>query len=189
MNPHPVTASMKEHKELSYKEVAATWQQGWAPVGSGKPLDHPEVSHHFVGVCLAIAVLCMIGIAFISLGALHIDECSLEKHIPIYVLVQGVVFLLMGCTLTILLSSDKLILFFLLLCMLSTFWFCWLITGSLWVFNHYTSYHGQCHDVLYLFAFWTLIVQYIGLCIAALVMIIYCCFFCIMVWACMAVHG
>ncbi|KAM4721271.1 uncharacterized protein WCC33_007598 isoform 2-T2 [Rhinophrynus dorsalis] len=61
--------------------------------------------------------------------------------------------------------------------------------GSIWVFRHHTSYHGQCHDVLFLFAFWTLIVQYIGLSIAFLASVIYCCFFCIMLWACVAVNG
>ncbi|KAG8563575.1 hypothetical protein GDO81_016140 [Engystomops pustulosus] len=142
-----------------------------------------------VGVCLVIAVLCIAGISFIIIGTFYLGECSLERHIPVYVLVQGVLFLLIGCTLVMLLSSDKLILFFLFFCTLSIFWFCWLITGSIWVFRHYLSYHGQCHDVLYLFAFWTLIVQYIGLSIAFLASVIYCCFFCIMLWACLAVHG
>ncbi|XP_073461304.1 uncharacterized protein [Aquarana catesbeiana] len=158
-----------------------------APMAGNKECCKPDL--FTVGVCLAIAVLCILGITFISMGALYLDKCTLERYIPIYVLVQGIIFLLMGCTVTILLSSDKLILFFLFICTLSTFWFCWLITGSIWVFTHYISYHGQCHEVLYLFAFWTLIVQYIGLCITCLVLIIYCCFFCIMVWACMAVHG
>lgn len=141
------------------------------------------------GVCLVIAVLCIAGISFIIIGTLYLGECALEKHIPVYVLVQGVLFLLIGCTLVMLLSTDKLILFCFFFCTLSIFWFCWLITGSIWVFRHYLSYHGQCHDVLYLFAFWTLIVQYIGLGIAFLASVIYCCFFCIMLWACLAVHG
>ncbi|XP_063801195.1 transmembrane protein 272-like [Pseudophryne corroboree] len=142
-----------------------------------------------VGVCLATTVLCIAGITFISIGSFYLDECELERYIPIYVLVQGIIFLLAGCTLVILLSSDKLILFFLIFCTLSIFWFCWLITGSVWVFRHFISYHGQCHNVLYLFAFWTLIVQYIILSTAFLASVIYCCFFCILLWACTAVHG
>lgn len=142
-----------------------------------------------VGVCLVIAVLCIAGISFVIIGTFYLGECVLERHIPVYVLVQGVLFLLIGCSLVMLLSSDKLILFCFFFCTLSIFWFCWLITGSIWVFRHYLSYHGQCHDVLYLFAFWTLIVQYIGLGIAFLASVIYCCFFCIMLWACLAVHG
>ncbi|KAM4721270.1 uncharacterized protein WCC33_007598 isoform 1-T1 [Rhinophrynus dorsalis] len=142
-----------------------------------------------VGVVLVITILCIIGTTFISIGASYLGECALERHIPIYVLVQGIHFLLVAITLLILFSSDNIVLFFLILSMLCTFWICWLITGSIWVFRHHTSYHGQCHDVLFLFAFWTLIVQYIGLSIAFLASVIYCCFFCIMLWACVAVNG
>ncbi|XP_069824268.1 transmembrane protein 272-like [Dendropsophus ebraccatus] len=142
-----------------------------------------------VGVCLVITVLCIAGISFIIIGAVYLDQCALERHIPIYVLVQGVIFLLIGCTLVMLPSNDKFFLFFLLFSTLCIFWFCWLITGSIWVFHHYLSYHGQCNDVLYLFAFWTLIIQYIGLGIAFLASVIYCCLFCIMLLACLAVNG
>ncbi|XP_053544823.1 transmembrane protein 272 [Bombina bombina] len=142
-----------------------------------------------VGVALAFAVLCIIGIAFTCVGALYLSDCPIDKHIPVFVVVQGVIFLLFAITFLILLASDSFILFFLILGMLTTFWFCWLIIGSAWVFPHYTTYQGQCNHTLYLFAFWTLIVQYIGLSIAILVAIIYCCFFCIMLLACMAVNG
>ncbi|XP_053304375.1 transmembrane protein 272-like [Spea bombifrons] len=142
-----------------------------------------------VGLIFVIGVLCIAGTAFVSIGAFYLHDCEVERHIPIYVLVQGVVLLLAGVIVLILFTRDKFILFFLLLCIPCTFWFCWLIIGSVWVFPHYTTYHGQCNDVLYLFAFWTLIVQYIGLSIAFLSTIIYGCFICIMLWACMGVNG
>ncbi|KAM4611191.1 uncharacterized protein O3C94_022655 [Discoglossus pictus] len=142
-----------------------------------------------VGVTLAIVVMCIIGITFTTIGAIYLSQCPIQRHIPIYLLVQGVHFLLVGVTLLILFTSDNFFLFFFILCTLGIFWVCWLVTGSFWVFPHYTEYHGQCHNVLYLFAFWTLIVQYIGLSIAFLAAVIYCCFFCIMLWACMAVNG
>ncbi|CAH2324947.1 Hypothetical predicted protein [Pelobates cultripes] len=142
-----------------------------------------------VSLIFAIAALCITGIAFVSIGAFYLHDCILERHIPIYLLVQGIVFLLTGLSLIILFANDKFILFFFFLCMISTFSFCWLIAGSVWVFPHYTAYTGQCNNVLYLFTFWVLIVQYIGLSIAFLSSVIYGCFICIMLWACMGVNG
>ncbi|XP_004913747.1 transmembrane protein 272 isoform X1 [Xenopus tropicalis] len=142
-----------------------------------------------VGVVLVITVLCIIGITFIIIGASYLDDCALERHIPIYVLVQGIHFLLLAAAIAIFFTSDHFVLLFLFLCILGTFWFCWLIMGSIWVFQHHINYHGKCQDVLFLFAFWMLIVQYIGLSIAFLASVIYCCFLCIMLWACVAVNG
>ncbi|MEE6515257.1 hypothetical protein FKM82_023871 [Ascaphus truei] len=142
-----------------------------------------------VAVLLSVTVLCITGIAFITVGASYIHECALERHIPIYVLVQGIHLLLVGIMLVLIFSRDNVFLFFIIFGTLTTFWFCWLITGSIWVFKHYTSYQGQCHRVLYLFAFWTLVIQYIGLGIMFLASIIYCCFICVMLWACGAVSG
>ncbi|XP_041416613.1 transmembrane protein 272-like isoform X2 [Xenopus laevis] len=168
-------------------EKCMDWKEMCRNVCSNKRCHKPDI--FTVGVVLVITILCIIGITFIIIGASYLDDCALERHIPIYVLVQGIHFLLLATTLAILFTSDHFALLFLILCILGTFWFCWLITGSIWVFQHHINYHGKCHNVLFLFAFWTLIVQYIGLSIAFLASVIYCCFFCIMLWACVAVNG
>ncbi|XP_065104601.1 transmembrane protein 272-like [Paramisgurnus dabryanus] len=133
--------------------------------------------------CLVISkLLCMaIPIAQIAIGSVYLNDCPKQNYIPIYVLVCGVfgvVLSLLACqgegghsTLSLLCSLWN--------ALVCTFLFCWLISGSVWIYSIYPPNYNQtmtgdlyCNKTLYLFAFWTTTVGYILL---ALVLLIGCC--------------
>ncbi|KAF7650146.1 hypothetical protein LDENG_00130470 [Lucifuga dentata] len=117
-------------------------------------------------------------IAQIAVGASYLDECPKQPNIPIYLVVAGVFGLLLAlsclpCTWE---SKDTPITLLSLLCMVwnclsSIFLFCWLITGSVWIYSIYepnynktaTDVDPYCDKTLYLFAFWTTTLVYIFL--------------------------
>ncbi|XP_042615626.1 transmembrane protein 272-like isoform X2 [Cyprinus carpio] len=128
-------------------------------------------------------------IAQIAIGAVYLKDCPQQHYIPVYVLVCGV-------------FSALLALLSCLPCarqteevggqttlgricnvwngLVSTFLFCWMISGSVWVYSIYPPNYNQtlardsyCNKTLYLFAFWTTTLAYILLGVA---LFIGCCF-------------
>nr|XP_046237508.1 transmembrane protein 272-like isoform X2 [Scatophagus argus] len=122
-------------------------------------------------------VVCVIPIAQIAIGAIHLNDCPRKHLIPIYLIVSGV----FGLMLTLLsclpcaqeprdanpnpLSR---------LCMtwnslISLFLFCWFIAGNVWIYSIYqpnydkstTDVDPYCDKTLYLFAFWITTLVYI----------------------------
>ncbi|XP_051576448.1 transmembrane protein 272-like isoform X2 [Myxocyprinus asiaticus] len=147
--------------------------------------------------CLVISKLLFmaIPIAQIAIGAVYLQECPQQHYIPIYVLVCGVfgVFLaLLSCLPCATETEEGGPNVLNLICtvwnaLVSTFIFCWVISGSVWIYTIYPPNYNQtlagvpyCNKTLYLFAFWTTTLGYILL---ALVLLIGCCFcICTCVW-------
>ncbi|XP_055053876.2 transmembrane protein 272 [Misgurnus anguillicaudatus] len=139
--------------------------------------------------CLVLSkLLCMaIPIAQIAIGSVYLNDCPKQNYIPIYVLVCGVFGVVLGLLACLPCARDTNegghpILS--LLCsvwngLVCTFLFCWLISGSVWIYSIYPPNYNQtmtadlyCNKTLYLFAFWTTTVGYILL---ALFLLIGCC--------------
>lgn len=153
--------------------------------------DQSNGKHLYADLARSIACLiifCGLGGAMIAVGAVYMDQCTIQSFIPLYLLVQGVIFLILGTLLAVFLMKPKMLILAALM-MLNIFWFCWFISGSVWVFQRYTTYPGQCHRTLYLFAFWTLITHFIGCAIVLSGVLVYCCYFCMLLLACQAVNG
>ncbi|XP_055358507.1 transmembrane protein 272-like [Betta splendens] len=126
----------------------------------------------------------------IVIGSLYLNECPRQPYIPIYLIVGGVFGLMIaglsciGCTQRI--NNGPLSGFCTTWSSLTfLFLFCWLITGSVWIYSIYkpnysknaTSPELYCNELLYLFAFWNTTVVYIllGLLFVVLCCIIPCC--------------
>ncbi|XP_068444143.1 transmembrane protein 272 [Clinocottus analis] len=127
-------------------------------------------------VCSKLA-LCVIPIAQIVMGAVHLDDCPRQRYIPIYLIVAGV----FGLTLSALAClpcaetpEDGASTPLSRVCatwnsLTSCFLFCWFIAGNVWIYSIYkpnyiknaTSLDPYCDRSLYLFAFWTTTLIYI----------------------------
>ncbi|XP_061525129.1 transmembrane protein 272-like isoform X2 [Phycodurus eques] len=148
-------------------------------------------------VLVAIKVLlCIIPIAQIAMGAVHLDDCPRQRYIPVYLIVVGVVLML-------------LVLFTCLPCarepkegppnplcrvslgwnsLLALFLISWFIAGNVWIYsiykpNYYKNVTGTepyCDKTLYLFAFWTTTLVYIavGLFVALGFLVLVCLYMC-----------
>ncbi|XP_067134421.1 transmembrane protein 272-like isoform X2 [Centruroides vittatus] len=105
----------------------------------------------------------IVHITMIAIGSLHLNQCSAEKFIPIYLIVGGV-FGILKNTLNIVQNfkktDDEEFNVFYLDKILNAFLFCWFIAGCVWIYKAYkpefndTSDAKYCNKVLYLFAFW-----------------------------------
>ncbi|XP_074479866.1 transmembrane protein 272-like [Sebastes fasciatus] len=120
---------------------------------------------------------CVMPIAQIAIGAVHLDDCPRQHYIPVYLIVVGIFGLMLGvlsclpCTKTpedgtsspisrLCTAWNSLITFFL---------FCWFIAGNVWIYSIYqpnynkntTNTDPYCDRTLYLFAFWTTTLVYI----------------------------
>ncbi|XP_069499166.1 transmembrane protein 272-like [Ambystoma mexicanum] len=98
-----------------------------------------------------------INIAEIVIGALYLHQCLLEPKIPIYLVVNGVVNILI---ISIGFFLEPHLILYALMRIMALFSFCWLITGSIWTFPHFTSYYDECNNILYIVTFSSLIIQY-----------------------------
>ncbi|KAM4536670.1 transmembrane protein 272 [Odontesthes bonariensis] len=135
--------------------------------------------------------VCVMPIAQISIGAVHLNDCPRQPYIPIYLIVAGV----FGLALAVLsclpcaqelddgttnplsrpcAAWNSLTSFFL---------FCWFITGNVWIYSIYepnynkttTNVDPYCDKTVYLFAFWTTTLVYI---LIGFFMFIGCCLCC-----------
>ncbi|MEQ2314307.1 hypothetical protein AMECASPLE_010727 [Ameca splendens] len=141
-------------------------------------------------------VLCIMPIVQIAIGAVYLDECPVQNKIPIYLIVTGVfgvVLNLLTClpctqdpkdgSRTMLSQS-----FTTWNSLVSTFLFCWFITGNVWIYSVYqpnysknaTDVSSYCNKTLYLFAFWTTTLVYIllGLFVLTGFCVLFCFFLC-----------
>uniref|UniRef100_A0A3P9D3Q6 Uncharacterized protein n=1 Tax=Maylandia zebra TaxID=106582 RepID=A0A3P9D3Q6_9CICH len=116
----------------------------------------------FVVVGCFQVILFVMHIAQLIMGALNLHDCPREPFIPIYLLVVGVVTLLFSilqCCRNCRSAWS---------CLVSLFVFCWFIAGNVWIYSVYepnynktASPHMYCDKTLYLFAFWTMNLNYI----------------------------
>ncbi|XP_051918811.1 transmembrane protein 272-like [Hippocampus zosterae] len=123
-------------------------------------------------VLVIIKVLvCIIPLAQIIMGAVHLDDCPRQHYIPIYLIVVGIfAIMLVACVCLpcarepkdgppnpfcrISLGWNAL---------LAVFLVAWFIAGNVWIYSIYkpnyyknvTSAEPYCDKILYLFAFWT----------------------------------
>ncbi|KAM9301737.1 uncharacterized protein PAF06_014953 [Gastrophryne carolinensis] len=113
-----------------------------------------------------------IGVAFIVVGAVYLNQCPAERYIPIYMIVAGAfsfaywVLLPLKCISCTLWKIAGLI--------VSLFVFAWFIAGSVWVFRIYNPTDEQCYRPMYLFVFSILIIQYILIGIGLIAMVFSC---------------
>uniref|UniRef100_A0A3Q3H1V0 Si:dkey-19b23.12 n=1 Tax=Labrus bergylta TaxID=56723 RepID=A0A3Q3H1V0_9LABR len=95
-------------------------------------------------------------------------DCPVQRYIPIYLLVAGVITLLLAvlsispCTAGFGNHSKT------WSCLVSVFFFCWFIAGNVWIYSIYEPNYNKtapintyCNKTLYLFAFWTTNANYI----------------------------
>ncbi|KAM9827538.1 transmembrane protein 272-like [Neosynchiropus ocellatus] len=125
-------------------------------------------------ICMKV-VLCIMPIAQISIGAVHLNDCPREHHIPIYLIVVGVFGLILAllaclpCAQPTDDNSNRVN----LICktwnsLISFFLFCWFIAGNVWIYTIYkpnfnkntTHIDPYCDKTLYQFAFWTTTLVY-----------------------------
>ncbi|XP_070786040.1 transmembrane protein 272 [Enoplosus armatus] len=141
-------------------------------------------------------VLCVMPIAQIAIGAVHLVDCPRQRYIPIYLIVVGV-FGLVLATLSCLPCAQKpkdgtsnpLN----RVCtawnsLTSIFLFCWFIAGNVWIYSIYkpnynkntTNTDPYCDRTVYLFAFWTTTLIYIllGLFLVSGCCVLLCFFLC-----------
>uniref|UniRef100_A0A8C4GWA0 Si:dkey-19b23.12 n=1 Tax=Dicentrarchus labrax TaxID=13489 RepID=A0A8C4GWA0_DICLA len=133
--------------------------------------------------------LCVMPIAQIAIGAVHLDDCPRQHYIPIYLIVAGVfglVLALLACLPCAQQPKDGTTNPLSRVCatwnsLTSCFLFCWFIAGNVWIYSIYepnynkntTDVDPYCDKTLYLFAFWTTSLTYIFL---GLALVCSCCF-------------
>ncbi|XP_051284817.1 transmembrane protein 272-like [Dicentrarchus labrax] len=133
--------------------------------------------------------LCIMPIAQIAIGAVHLDDCPQQHYIPIYLIVAGVfglVLALLACLPCTQQPKDGTTNLLSRVCatwnsLMSLFLFCWFIAGNVWIYSIYepnynkntTDVDPYCDKTLYLFAFWTTSLTYIFL---GLALVCSCCF-------------
>ncbi|TNM93804.1 hypothetical protein fugu_001980 [Takifugu bimaculatus] len=125
-------------------------------------------------VCSKVA-LCIMPVAQIAIGAVHLDDCPREPYIPIYLIVLGVFTLalaLLSCLPCSRQASDEPTNPLSRVCtawnsLTTLFLFCWFVAGNVWIYSIYkpnydkTAADPYCDRTLYLFAFWTTTLVYI----------------------------
>uniref|UniRef100_A0A3P8SEA0 Si:dkey-19b23.12 n=1 Tax=Amphiprion percula TaxID=161767 RepID=A0A3P8SEA0_AMPPE len=126
-------------------------------------------------------LLCIMPIAQITIGTVHLEDCPRQPYIPIYLIVVGVfglVLSLLSCLPCAKKPEDGTTNPLSQICtawnsLTSCFLFCWFITGNVWIYSIYqpnynkntTHVEPYCDRTLYLFAFWTTTLVYILLCL------------------------
>ncbi|XP_029696696.1 uncharacterized protein isoform X3 [Takifugu rubripes] len=125
-------------------------------------------------VCSKVA-LCIMPVAQIAIGAVHLNNCPREPHIPIYLIVSGVFTLalaLLSCLPCSRQANDEPTNPLSRVCtawnsLTTLFLFCWFVAGNVWIYSIYepnydkTAADPYCNRTLYLFAFWTTTLVYI----------------------------
>uniref|UniRef100_A0A673AGS9 Si:dkey-19b23.12 n=2 Tax=Sphaeramia orbicularis TaxID=375764 RepID=A0A673AGS9_9TELE len=142
------------------------------------------------------AVMCVMPIAQITIGAVYLDECPVQTYIPVYLVVLGVFGLmltLLSCLPCAQQPKDGPPNPLNRLCtawnsLTSFFLFCWFIAGNVWIYSIYqpnynrntTHLDSYCHRTLYLFAFWTTTLVYVllGLFLVGGCCVLFCFFLC-----------
>ncbi|KAM9425381.1 transmembrane protein 272-like isoform 1-T3 [Pholidichthys leucotaenia] len=140
-------------------------------------------------------IFCIMPIAQIAIGAKYLEDCPVEPHIPIYLIVLGVFSLVLSLLSCLPCAQDKEDGTTNPLSRICTTWntlssvflFCWFIAGNVWIYSIYepnyknaTSVETYCNKTLYLFAFWTTTLVYIllGLFLVIGFLVLFCFFLC-----------
>ncbi|XP_068612046.1 transmembrane protein 272 [Brachionichthys hirsutus] len=124
-------------------------------------------------------VMCIIPIAQIAIGAVHLQDCPRQPLIPVYLIVMGtfsLVLTLLSCLPCAREQDDGTSNPLSRVCitwnsLVSVFVFCWFIAGNVWIYSIYkpsfvknaTAPELYCDKTLYLFAFWTSTLVYVFL--------------------------
>ncbi len=131
-------------------------------------------------------------------GAVYLDECHIQRMIPVFLIVYGSVYLLRYTITTCLRcgkknddeieeneDADTFRFFQVFLFFVDLFLLIWFLMGSVWVYGNFSDvqYHDRalashCNGVAYLFAFWFTTIHYIvlGVCMFCCPCIICCCY-------------
>ncbi|ELU12415.1 hypothetical protein CAPTEDRAFT_212353 [Capitella teleta] len=146
-----------------------------------------------VGLACTIALSITLPIVHVIIGIAYLDDCPIERFIPIYLVVTGC-FLMAKGLLAIAeayhkkeLNTDEQYkrpkMFICCDAPIGCFLFCWYIAGNVWIFSTVNEYQSVdpalpdfCNATLFLYAYWTTLASYI--CVAALVLFMCCaCFY------------
>ncbi|XP_022326488.2 transmembrane protein 272-like isoform X2 [Crassostrea virginica] len=131
-----------------------------------------------VGCTICLVMILAIPVASIVIGSLYLNKCTLERMIPIYLVVSGAVGIVYN-VFGILRkmgksrneegeSEDRPGVFTSICnCVFGCFLFAWFIAGNVWIYSNYDHWSRDpmnayyCHPTCYLFAFWTTTLVYI----------------------------
>ncbi|XP_052458442.1 transmembrane protein 272 isoform X1 [Carassius gibelio] len=134
--------------------------------------------------CLVLKKLLLLAlpIAQIAIGAVYLKDCTQQHYIPVYVLVCGVFSVFLALLSCLPCSRETEVeggqttlgrISRVWNALVSIFLFCWMISGSVWIYSIYPPNYNQtlargpyCNKTLYLFAFWTTTLAYILLGVA-----------------------
>ncbi|ELT92427.1 hypothetical protein CAPTEDRAFT_187056 [Capitella teleta] len=131
-----------------------------------------------VGLACTIVFSIGLPIAHIVIGTLYLDDCPVQRFIPIYLVVAGCFILVKGIMSIaeayhkkdlnkdeeyqrprVFSRADGLV---------GCFLFCWFIAGNVWIFSNVNKYQSEdpalsnfCNATLYLYAYWVTIATYI----------------------------
>ncbi|KAI1898815.1 hypothetical protein AGOR_G00076240 [Albula goreensis] len=120
----------------------------------------------FIGLIVGMILSYVMPMVFGAYGVMHLEDCTQQPYIPIYMGVVGLLVLAaqlpyLSCCerrtegrpmLQSLLRAAKVVLFIILIC--------WFIAGSVWIYSIYppnydsSGKEAYCAKTLYLFAFW-----------------------------------
>ena len=142
-----------------------------------------------VGCTVCIALLLVIPVSMIVISLAYFDQCPLQRFIPIYLLVSGIV--------SVIKQISSLIQRFINSLrerdqenirsnpfdgIVGCFLFMWFIAGNIWIYGSFSAWDrydpgsaNYCHPTLYLFAFWIVTSTYI---ILMIMVMCGCCFVC-----------
>merc|ERR1712226_44998 len=143
----------------------------------------------FIPMLLVLAY-CGVAIACLIMGTIHLNDCPVEKMVPVYMLVFGVIFVVKSCLTTAKYAAtknnkegDEESKAWQLERLLDCFLTIWFIVGNVFVYRTRSKYQSTdptaddyCHRETYLFAFWVITVTYIML--ALCLVLCCCCLFC-----------
>ncbi|XP_073407717.1 transmembrane protein 272-like isoform X2 [Dendrobates tinctorius] len=128
----------------------------------------------FLPKSISIALKCILvglNIASITIGVIYFNDCPGQYLIPYYLIISGAASLL-HLSLTCLPRADEDQVTFASFCaqgVMLIFLFIFFIVGNVWIYSlageswDNPSSPKYCHRVLYLYAFWTITLSYIGL--------------------------
>lgn len=176
-----------------FKRVRSARQQSTSKVGFAKAL--PAILIGSVGCTICIGLTLALPISMIVMGAIYLDECPVQRMIPIYLVVGGTFSLFVNLMsllesicqqknpdrprsgLSNLLNACE--------GFIGCFMLIWFIIGNVWIystFGKFTTTPGDdtfCNPTLYWYAFWITTAGYIILGVLIIsICVIMCCALC-----------
>ncbi|XP_030596302.1 transmembrane protein 272-like [Archocentrus centrarchus] len=141
----------------------------------------PQSASQIAGIVVVNIIWWMVMVAAIGLGATHLGSCTVQPHIPIYLIVLGATSILslsLTYTSSAFDSGPVYVLSTASMTVLHIFSFGWFIAGTSWVYSVYPPNYlpgkdPYCHKVTYQFAFVVTTLVWATMC---LVFVCGCCF-------------